>query len=149
MQFHNLQPNTKRKAGKRIGRGGKRGTYSGRGIKGQLARSGHKLRPELRDILKKIPKKRGYFFHGIQTKLQPVNLETLEKAFSAGETVSPKSLREKKIVRAESGKIPGVKILGTGSLTKKLSVEGCAVSAKAKEAIEKAGGTVSQKVISK
>jgi large subunit ribosomal protein L15 len=145
MQIHNLQPDTKRKGGKRIGRGGKRGTYSGRGIKGQLARSGHKVRPELRDILKKIPKKRGYFFHGVQVKPQAVNLGTLEKVFSNGDTVSPKVLLGKGVIRAEKGKIPAVKILAAGAISKKLTVEGCTLSLKAKELIEKAGGTIVSK----
>lgn len=142
MQIHTLQPKTARTRGKRIGRGGKRGTFSGRGTKGQLARSGHKVRPELRDILKKIPKLRGYFFRGVAVKAQPVNLGVIDRAFDAGATVSPKTLKEKKLVRSEGGALPLVKILGTGSLTKEVIVEGCTVSAVAKTAIEKAGGTV-------
>jgi len=59
VQLHNIQPNTKRKTPKRVGRGGKRGTYSGRGLKGQKSRAGRKIRPQLRDIIKRIPKKKG------------------------------------------------------------------------------------------
>ena len=59
MQLHELRPKTKNKPRKRIGRGGKRGTISGRGTKGQNARAGRKKRPELRDIIKRIPKLRG------------------------------------------------------------------------------------------
>ena len=58
MQIHQIIPKTKSKKGKYIGRGGKRGTYSGRGIKGQKARAGRKMRPEIRDMIKKLPKKR-------------------------------------------------------------------------------------------
>lgn len=59
MQFHNLQAKTKRKYARQVGRGGTRGKTSGRGTKGQNARAGHKKRPELRDIIKRIPKLRG------------------------------------------------------------------------------------------
>lgn len=59
MQFHTLQAKTKRKTSRQVGRGGKRGKTSGRGTKGQNARAGRKKRPELRDIIKRIPKLRG------------------------------------------------------------------------------------------
>ncbi len=60
MQLHQISKNKARKSPKRVGRGGKKGTYCGRGIKGQKARAGAKIRPELRDFIKKIPKVRGY-----------------------------------------------------------------------------------------
>ncbi|PIS13477.1 MAG: hypothetical protein COT67_01505 [Candidatus Tagabacteria bacterium CG09_land_8_20_14_0_10_41_14] len=66
MQLHQLKPSTKNKDKKRIGRGGKRGTYSGRGLKGQKSRAGRKLRPQLRDIIKRLPKKRGYRFKPVK-----------------------------------------------------------------------------------
>ena len=59
MQFHNLTSKTKRKHARQVGRGGTRGKTSGRGTKGQNARSGRKKRPEMRDIIKRIPKLRG------------------------------------------------------------------------------------------
>jgi len=59
MQLHELQPITKNKSKKRIGRGGKRGTYSGRGMKGQKARAGRKIRPAIRDLMQRTPKLRG------------------------------------------------------------------------------------------
>ncbi|KKT14595.1 MAG: hypothetical protein UW76_C0016G0015 [Parcubacteria group bacterium GW2011_GWF2_44_8b] len=59
MQFHNLQAKTKRKYARQVGRGGTRGKTAGRGTKGQNARAGRKKRPELRDIIKRIPKLRG------------------------------------------------------------------------------------------
>ena len=59
MQFHNLRAKTKRKYAQQVGRGGTRGKTAGRGTKGQNARAGHKKRPELRDIIKRIPKLRG------------------------------------------------------------------------------------------
>lgn len=60
MQLHQIE--VKKKEKKRIGRGGKRGTYCGRGIKGQKSRAGAKIRPAIRDLIKKIPKIRGYRF---------------------------------------------------------------------------------------
>lgn len=60
MQLHKIKPENKLKKSKRVGRGGKRGNYSGKGIKGQKSRAGAKVRPEIRDMIKKIPKRRGY-----------------------------------------------------------------------------------------
>ncbi|MBI2673924.1 MAG: uL15 family ribosomal protein [Candidatus Zambryskibacteria bacterium] len=59
MQFHNLRAKTKRKYARQVGRGGTRGKTAGRGTKGQNARAGRKKRPEMRDIIKRIPKLRG------------------------------------------------------------------------------------------
>ena len=59
MDLSQLHPKTTRKSIKRVGRGGKRGTYSGRGVKGQGARAGNKKRPGMRDLIQQIPKLRG------------------------------------------------------------------------------------------
>ena len=59
MQLHQIKPKTKVRKPKRVGRGGRHGKTSGRGTKGQNARAGRKKRPELRDIIKKLPKLRG------------------------------------------------------------------------------------------
>lgn len=59
MQFHTLKARTKRKYARQVGRGGTRGKTAGRGTKGQNARAGRKKRPELRDIIKRVPKLRG------------------------------------------------------------------------------------------
>jgi len=141
MQIHNIKkihPNHRKK---RVGRGGKRGTFSGRGTKGQLARAGRKTRPELRDIIKKIPKLRGYRFNSFKADAIPVNLSVLEKHYANGEVVSPKTLAAKKIMRKNQMKYP-VKILGAGSFSKKLTIEACAISASARAAVEKAGGEI-------
>ena len=148
MQLHEIKPNNKRKAAKRIGRGGKRGKTSGRGHKGQKARAGNSTVPQMREIIKKLPKLRG---HGVnraatvnaERKLAvPVNVAVLEKAFDNGAEVSPKTLVAAGVLATKRKKAPAVKILGTGELTKKLNISGCSVSASAKEKIEKAGGTV-------
>lgn len=134
MQLHQLKPLHKKKKPKRIGRGGKRGTHCGRGIKGQKSRAGRKLKPIIREILKKYPKLRGYKFSA-KKDYAVLNLDVLEKKFKEGEKVTPQILVERKIIRRISGKIPRVKILGRGSLTKKLIFEGVEFSKKAKEKI--------------
>ncbi len=148
MQLHELKPVTIKKAAKRIGRGGKRGKTSGRGGKGQTARAGNSMRPELRDFIKKLPKLRGHGVNRAATvnaeRIRPVavNVSALEAAFKAGDTVSPKTLVAADVVEAVRKKAPTVKILATGELTKALTIEGCEVSATAKIKVEKAGGKV-------
>ncbi|MDP2677040.1 MAG: 50S ribosomal protein L15 [bacterium] len=144
MQFHTLTA-PKQKKKKRVGRGGKRGTYSGRGIKGQKARAGRKLRPEFRDIIKKLPKKRGYRMKGIQDKIAEVSLSMLEMGMKDGEKVTPNILASRGIIKARGRKIPVVKILGSGSIAKKLFISGCRFSKGARSAIEKAGGSIVEK----
>lgn len=142
MQIHQIKPKTKNKKGKYIGRGGKRGTYSGRGIKGQKARAGRKMRPEIRDTIKKLPKKRGYRFKSFKKNAAIVNLDTLNDNFADNAEITPKILLERGFVRGPGGKIPLVKILGDGRVEKKFSVSGCLISKSAKDKIEKAGGKI-------
>jgi large subunit ribosomal protein L15 len=59
MQLHELAPTHRSKDKKRIGRGGKRGTFCGRGSKGQKSRAGHRIRPAERDLILRLPKLRG------------------------------------------------------------------------------------------
>ena len=66
MQIHNLKRTHKNKRDRLVGRGGKHAKTSGRGGKGQTARAGNKRRPELRDIIKKLPKNRGYKFKSVK-----------------------------------------------------------------------------------
>lgn len=142
MQLNQLQRVTPRTYPKQVGRGGKRGKTSGRGTKGQKARAGHRIRPDVREQLKKLPKLRGYKQKSIQAKPSVINVATLEVFFTAGDAVNPKSLLERKVLRARKGSTPVVKILGEGELSKKLIISGCAVSASAREKIEKAGGSI-------
>lgn len=141
MQFHTITA-PRRKIKKRIGRGGKRGTYSGRGMKGQKARAGGKLRPEFRDIIKKLPKKRGYRMKGIQDEITEVSLRMLDSAMKDGEKVTPKILISRGVIKAKGNKVPVVKILGSGAIAKKLFITGCRFSKGAQAAIEKAGGKI-------
>ncbi len=142
MQLHELKPTHKNKDKKRIGRGGKRGTYSGRGQKGQKSRSGSNRQPIIRKMIKKYPKLRGYKFKAVKTDLAIINLDILEKNFKAQEKVSPKSLLEKKIIGKIKKQTRKVKILGRGEISKALSFENCEISNKAKEKIEKVGGKI-------
>ena len=148
MQIHELKTKTKRKAKKVVGRGGKRGKTSGRGTKGQKARAGHRIRPMLRDTIKKIPKLRGESAaprHLFKTEADfsvVLNLGTLNGVFASGEQVSPRTLLEKGLIKKNGNKMPAVKILAHGEFDKKLNVRGCGFSASAQEIIEKLGGTV-------
>jgi len=128
MQLHQIKPKNIQKNKKRVGRGGKRGTYSGKGLKGQLARAGRKVRPDLRDFIKKIPKRRGYDFQSVYPKPQIVNLKDLEIKYQDGEIVSPETLIEKGLIAKVKGRMPEVKILGDGKLTKKLEIKDCRMS---------------------
>ena len=144
MQIHQLKPKHKKKKKKRVGRGGKKGTYCGRGIKGQKARAGRKMQPIIRQILKKYPKLRGYKFSSLKKETAIVNLEVLDKKFKDGDLITPQVLIEKKIIKKVKGKIPPVKILGRGNLSKKLIIQNCFLSETAKSKIEKAGGKIVQ-----
>ena len=142
MQSHNVQPKTKFRVHRRIGRGGKRGTYSGRGIKGLGARAGGKYRPAERELLKKIPKLRGYKFKSFQIKQAIVNLSDLSNNFKEGETVSPDTLNKVGLVRKVEGRLPKVKILGDGKILQKLVFQDILLSKSARDKIEKAKGTI-------
>ena len=148
MQLQQAHPRAKRTTAKRIGRGGKRGKTSGKGGKGQTARAGGRPRPEMRDIIKRIPKLRGHGKNRARTvnneRILPtvVNLASLEKLFASGDNVSPQTLHGKGVINLLKGKLPKVKVLGTGELTKKLTLSGVTYSASVKEKVEKAGGTI-------
>lgn len=138
MQLNTLKRATSHKKEKRVGRGGGRGKTSGRGTKGQKARAGHRIMPNIREQLKKLPKRRGYNFKSIVDKPFALNVARLESVFSAGDAVNMKTLVERGLVREGVQ----VKILGDGELSKKLTVTGCVVSGSARAKIEKAGGSV-------
>ncbi len=144
MQLNQLKRVHKNKNDKRVARGGKRGKTAGRGTKGQKARAGHRIRPILRDTIKKFPKLRGYKNKSFEVKPQPVNLGLIEKTFLAGDAVNPATLLAKKLITKVGGKMPKVKILSMGKLTKKVVVTGCLFSATAKTHIEAAGGSISE-----
>ena len=148
--LHTLRPKPgSRKARKRIGRGKGSGwgKTSGRGHKGAGARAGAKRKAGYEGgqnpIHMRMRKLRGPHmkksmpFEQFRTHTQPVNLADLESRFEAGAEVTPETLRAAGLATRRHP----VKILGTGELSKKLTVRAHAFSASAKEKIEGAGGT--------
>ena len=143
MQINNLKRVHKNKKDRIVGRGGKHAKTSGRGGKGQTARAGNKRRPELRDIIKKLPKNRGYRFKSFEIKPACVSLYKISLAYPAGGVVTPESLLELKVIKTRKGWLPKVKILNSDiDLAVKFQVSKCLVSDAVKEKILKAGGEV-------
>lgn len=138
MMIHELKPVFPRKRKNRVGRGGKRGTTSGHGQKGQKSRSGHKIRPAERDLISRIPKRRGLKHKPVSRPNYAINLNQLAKLAETG-SMDKKFFLEKGLIK--SLRQP-VKILADGSLAKPISVSGLKVSKGAKAKIEKAGGSV-------
>ena len=151
LNLSNLKPAQARKDRKRIGRGqgSGKGRYSGRGIKGQKSRAGsHKMRAGFEGgqmpVYMRMGKQRGSTSKDampigpFRTYSQPVNIAALQR-FDAGTEVTPELLKEAGLIRSTR---QDVKILGNGDLSTKLIVVAHAVSASAREKIEKAGGTV-------
>ena len=122
------------------GHGSGNGKTAGRGHKGQKARSGGKVRAGFEGgqmpLHRRLPKK-GFNNTRFQDKILIVNLSQLERVFEAGATVDENTLRAAKLVQ---GPCDAVKLLGNGTLTKKVTVKAAAFSESAKEKIEQAGG---------
>ena len=151
LRLSNLQPAQGRKDRKRVGRGpgSGKGKFSGRGVKGQKARSGsHKMRAGFEGgqmpIYMRIGKLRGatskdaYPIGPFRTQTQPVNVRDLDR-FDEGAEVTPESLVEKGILKNTR---TDVKLLGVGEVSKRLTIKVHAISASAREKVEAAGGTV-------
>ena len=145
MNLHNLKPNRGAKHRvKRLGCGESSGLgkTSGRGHKGQKSRSGGGVRPGFEGgqmpLHRRLPK-RGFNNTRFQDKIAVVNVASLNERFEDGDTVNMGTLKAARLVK---GTYDGVKVLGNGDLAKKLTVEGCKVSASAKKKIEKAGGSI-------
>ena len=140
MQAHQLKTRPKTSK-KRVGRGGKKGTYSCRGMKGQKSRSGYSRRATFEGgkttLINRTKKLRG--FTSRNKNLQVVNVESLEKKFKKGEEVNPKTLKEKGLIKKLA--VP-VKILSRGEIKKELTLKDVLYSKNAKVKIEKAGGKV-------
>jgi large subunit ribosomal protein L15 len=139
MQINDLKVSPKKKS-KRVGRGGKKGTYSGKGMKGQKARSGFSQASTFEGgktgLTERTKKVRG--FKSLQEGNLAINLDVLENKFQEGERVNKEALLAKKIIKKDQ--VP--KILSDGIVSKKLNIEGVKVSQKAKKKIEEAGGLV-------
>lgn len=151
MQLHQLKLVYKKKSRKRVGRGGKQGTYSGRGIKGQKSRAGRKPRqgfaggdtplskrlPKQKGSVGKVKIRRGSKSARFRVKAFVLNLRDIEKKFKAGEIVSQQSLLKKGLIDKIGGRIPQVKILGEGEIKKKLEFKGVKLSKSVQEKIKK------------
>lgn len=141
LSFHTIQPaKGAKRSVKRIGRGNAsgKGTTAGRGTKGQSARTGGRNRLKylgIKRLIQSTPKLRG--FQSQYGKMASVDLRQLQVSFGSGATVTPSVLAKKGLIASAK-----VKILGNGTLKKKLIVSGCIVSAGAREKIIAAGGEV-------
>lgn len=135
-----------KKRSQRIGRSGKRGSYSGRGVKGQKSRSGRRLYPAERDLIMRIPKQRGFRNKPKGEAAKVFNLEELAarlKALSDGKgpvTLDLATLKAAGFLR--KGYNGRVKILGEGDIALPIRVKGIRVSAGAAAKIKKAGGGI-------
>ncbi len=151
LNLSSLKPASARKARKRVGRGlgSGKGRYSGRGLKGQKARSGsHKMRAGFEGgqmpIYMRLPKQRGSTSKDAmpvgphRTHTVPVNVRDLERVFDDGAKVGIEELLEKGLIKNTRF---DVKVLANGELTKKLNVTAHAFSAAAREKITDAGGS--------
>lgn len=156
MQLHDLRPQHKRAKTKRVGRGGKRGTTSGGGTKGQKGRAGAGVKPGFRGgdnrLWQLFPKQRGatkkpgnsrphrkhrfYAFH--QREVEVINLGDLN-VFSNGDVITPELLLERGVVESLKG---GIKVLGSGELTKKLTLKGVTMSKAAQEKLATSGSVL-------
>jgi|TARA_B100001971_G_C18158237_1_gene519862 large subunit ribosomal protein L15 len=140
--LHNLKrPSSNKRGKKRVGRGNAsgKGTFSGRGLKGQRSRSGGRQglakRSTFQQLLVRTPKLRG--FKRQSPEIAIINLSTLNDSFKDGDMVNAKSLISKNLIRKTKG---GFKVLGNGTIDKKIEIKANFFSDSAKKAIEKAGG---------
>ena len=144
MKLHDLAPKNAKKARMRKGQGNaSKGTFSGRGTGGQNSRAGGGVRLGFEGgqsgALDRMPKKRG-FNNPNRVESQVLNIRDLNENFKDGEKVNFETLINLKLVNKNNAKI---KILGTGEIDKKLEIGAeLLISDSAKEAIEKAGGSV-------
>ncbi len=146
MRLHDLKPNPGAKHRKKrlgIGESSGQGKTSGKGHKGQKARSGGSIRPGFEGgqmpLIRRLPK-RGFNNKQFKTVFGTVNLDDLDRLFEDGASVDEAALRQHGLVR---GKLDGVKVLGRGEITKKLTLEVDHLTATAREKIEAAGGSIS------
>lgn len=145
MRLHDLKPRPGAKQRKKrvgCGESSGHGKTSGKGHKGQKARSGGSIRPSFEGgqmpLFRRLPK-RGFNQAAFRDAIGTVNIDDLEKRFEAGASVNEAALREAGLVR---GRLDAIKLLGRGEITKSLTVEVDLVTASAREKLEKAGGSL-------
>ena len=153
MQLQELKISQKKKPRKRVGRGGKKGTYSGKGMKGQKSRSGKSPRagftggdtslikrlPKQRGSVGKVPIRRGQKIDRLRKLNRPVSLalEKINKSYKENDIISLKSLFEKGLISKIKGRWPKVKIIGSGEFKKGFVFRGVIFSKNLKEKIVK------------
>jgi large subunit ribosomal protein L15 len=147
MKLHDLKPTEgSRHRRRRVGRGESSGLGKtcGKGHKGQKSRSGASIRPSFEGgqmpLARRLPKK-GFNNAQFKTNFAIVNVSDLEEKFSDGDEVNEESLRACGLVK---GVCDAIKVLGSGDLSKKLTVTADKLSATAREKIEKAGGSIAE-----
>lgn len=146
MQINTLKLKTPRKKKKTIGRGGKKGTYSGRGNKGQKARSGAHVNPLFEGgrstLIEHMKKKRGFTSRKPENNV--ISLSVLDKKFKNGDIINAESLVKAKLMSLKNSSDP-IKILGKEEIKGKFTIgKNILLSDGAKTSIEKAGGTISK-----
>ena len=144
MKLHTMQPNegatkTRKRVGRGVGSG--LGKTSGKGHKGQNARSGGGVRPGFEGgqlpLFRRLPK-RGFSNARFKTEYATINLSDLNR-FEDGAVVTPELLKEMGLVKNQ---LDGIKVLGNGTLEKKLTVRAHRFSSRAQEKIESLGGKI-------
>lgn len=139
MQLHNLRldgAHSNRKS-RRVGRGGKRGTTSGRGQKGQKSRSGHRIRPAIRDLIIRLPKRRGFRNKSIAKKAATLKVDDLKDLSGV---IDRETLMKAGLIGSRDTRT--IKILGEGEISRAVTLKGILASKTAKMKIEKAGGKI-------
>lgn len=135
-----------RKRSQRIGRSGKRGSYSGRGVKGQKSRAGRRLRPAERDIILRIPKRRGFANRPVMAAATVFNLGDIAKklkSFAEGKGPLTVDLALLKAAGLVGKRFKGrVKLLGDGEIGFAINATDISVSRSAAAKIKKAGGSI-------
>jgi large subunit ribosomal protein L15 len=143
MQLNSLKLKNRRKQRKTIGRGGKKGTYCGKGMKGQKARSGGNVDPLFEGgrstLIDHMKKKRG--FKALNSKHVTVDLKKLDNKFKNGDIINREALIKTGLIDDNVGK-QKIKILGKEKIKHTFEIFGILASASAKKAIEEAGGKI-------
>lgn len=138
MQLHQLKPKIKLKNKKRVGRGGKRGSFSGKGIKGQKAHAGRKIKSQIMELIQRLPKLRGFKNKSLFSKAIAVNVGDLDKKTTVN-IINKEALFKAGLIKKINSP---VKILGEGEIKRPFQIKGLKVSKTAKEKIEAAGGQI-------
>lgn len=138
MQLHQLKPKIKLKNKKRVGRGGKRGSFSGKGIKGQKTHAGRKIKSQIMELIQRLPKLRGFKNKSFFPKAIAVNVGDLDKKTTVN-IINKEALFKAGLIKKIDSP---VKILSEGEIKRSLQIEGLKVSKTAKKKIEAAGGQI-------